>query len=190
MLDKLHGEDSTVVGRDNAKHGPDKIVANLPVQCKYCKTANDSVSACFESDPLTGLKTYKYTDLNGNPMKLEVASDQYVDAVSIMKQKIADGQVPNVSDPNKAYDIVRKGKISYQQARNLAKAGNIDSLRYDAANGAITCLSAFGITSLVTFAQVLWGAKDYKLAAKQALFSGLQVYGLSFVANVVASQIS
>ena len=36
----------------------------------------------------------------------------------------------------------------------------------------------------------LWGAKDYKLAAKQALFSGLQVYGLSFVANVVASQIS
>lgn len=189
-LDKLHGEQSTHTGADCAKHGPDKIVARVPVQCKYCKTASDSVAAFLETDPATGLKTFKYTDLSGNPMKLEVASDQYVDALSLMQKKIRDGLIKDVTDPNKAYDIIRKGRISYKQARNLAKAGNIDSLRYDAASGAVTCLSAFGMTSLVAFAQVLWGTKDYKLAAKQALFSGLQVYGLSFVANVIASQIS
>ena len=37
ILDKLAGEQSTVVGRDNAKNGPDKIVDSAPIQCKYCK---------------------------------------------------------------------------------------------------------------------------------------------------------
>ncbi len=47
ILDKLSGENSTVVGRDNAKNGPDKIVNASPIQCKYCKQASNSVNACF-----------------------------------------------------------------------------------------------------------------------------------------------
>lgn len=37
-LDWIHGEKSTVVGRDNAKNDPDKIVGASSVQCKFCKT--------------------------------------------------------------------------------------------------------------------------------------------------------
>lgn len=40
------GEDVSVVGRDNAKNGPDKIVDKIPVQCKYYKSAEGSVRAC------------------------------------------------------------------------------------------------------------------------------------------------
>lgn len=190
LLDKMSGEASTVVGRDNAKNGPDKIVNSVPIQCKYYKKANGSVNACFKKDPITGLKSYRYLDLNGEPMKVEVPADQYSQAVELMKQRIVDGQVPGVKDPNAAYSIIRKGKLTYNQALNLAKAGTIESITYDAVTGAVNCLSAFGISSMVAFAQTFWVTKDYKKAAKSAMITGLQVYGMAFAGGVIASQLS
>lgn len=98
--------------------------------------------------------------------------------------------MPGVSDPNMAYDIIRKGKLTYNQALNLANAGTIESIKFDAATGAVNCLSAFGISAVAAFAQVFWVTKDYKKAAKSALYTGLQVYGLSFAGSIIASQIS
>ena len=190
ILDRLSGEQATVVGRDNAKNGPDKIVDASPIQCKYCKTAYSSVNSCFKSDPSTGTKTFRYYDLSGNAMKIEVPADQYSQAIEYMKSRISSGQVPGVSDPNMAYDIIRKGKLTYNQALNLAKAGTIESITFDVATGAVTCLSAFGISAVAAFAQVFWVTKDYKKAAKSALYTGLQVYGLSFAGGIIASQIS
>lgn len=190
ILDKLAGEQATVVGRDNAKNGPDKIVNSSPIQCKYCKTAYSSVNSCFKNDPTTGTKTFRYYDLSGNAMKIEVPADQYSQAIEHMKTRITNGQVPGVTDPNMAYDIIRKGKLTYNQALNLAKAGTIESISFDVANGAVNCLSAFGISAVVAFAQVLWVTKDYKKAAKCALYTGIQVYGLAFAGGIIASQIS
>lgn len=51
-------------------------------------------------------------------------------------------------------------------------------------------MSALGISSIVTFAQVYWTTKDYKKAAKYAIITGLQVYGLSFAGGIIVSQIS
>ena len=189
ILDVLSGEKATVVGRDNAKNGPDKIVNTAPIQCKYCKTAYTSVNSCFKKDA-NGVNMFRYYDLSGNPMKVEVPSDQYLQAIEYMKTRISNGQVAGVNDPNVAYDIVRKGKLSYHQACNLAKAGTIESLTFDAATGAVNCLSVLGISSIVTFAQIFWATKDYKKAAKGALLTGLQVYGLSFLGGVISSQIS
>lgn len=107
-LDILAGEKSTVIGRDNAKNGPDKIVDTAPVQCKYCKTAYSSIESCFRKDS-SGTKSFRYFDLNGNPMKIEVPADQYAQAIDYMKKSIRNGQVPGVTDPNAAYDIIRKG---------------------------------------------------------------------------------
>lgn len=190
ILDKINGDQVAVVGRDNAKNGPDKIVNSSPIQCKYCKTPSASINACFSKDSLTGNTSYRYLDLNGKPMKVEVPSDQYNQAIEIMKNKIKKGQVPGINDINQAYDIVRKGKITYNQALNLAKAGTIESITYDAYTGAINCLSVFGISSLFTFAQVYWSTKDIKKASKTALITGLQVYGITWFGGVVASQIS
>ena len=190
ILDRPAGEQSTVVGRDNAKNGPDKIVNASPIQCKYCKTAYATVNSCFKSDSVTGAKTFRYYDLAGNAMKIEVPADQYSQAIEYMKTRISNGQVPGASDPNMAYDIIRKGKLTYNQALNLAKAGTIESITFDVATGAVTCLSAFGISSVAAFAQVFWVTKDYKKAAKSALYTGIQVYGLAFAGGIIASQIS
>lgn len=190
LLDRAAGESSSVVGRDNAKNGPDKIVNGSPIQCKYYNQANGTVNACFNIDPNTGIKVFRYYDLNGEPMKIEVPADQYTDAIEVMKQKIADGQVPGVNDPQDAYKIIRKGRLTYNQAFNLAKAGTIESITYDAATTAINCLSVFGISAIVTFTQVYWVTKDFKKATKSALITGVHVYGMAFAGGIIASQIA
>lgn len=190
ILDRLSGEKSTVVGRDNAKNGPDKIVNASPVQCKYYKTARATVNACFKMDPATGVRTFRYYDLSGNAMKIEVPSDQYPQAVEYMKTKISDGMVPSVSDPNRAYDIIRKGRLTYRQARNLARPGTIESLTFDTITGAVTCLSVLGISAVAAFAHVYWETRDIKKAAKSAFYTGAKVYGLTLAGSVFASQIA
>ena len=93
------------------------------IQSKYYSSANGSINACFDADGM-----FRYVDADGQPMMVEVASDQYDDAVRIMEQRIRDGKVPNVTDPKKAKDIVRKGTITFKQASQIAKAGTIQSL--------------------------------------------------------------
>ena len=85
-------------------------------------------------------------------MQLEVPADQYDSSVSLMKEKIKWGKVRNVTDPAEAESIIRKGKFTYKQAVNLTKVGNIDSLKYDAATGVITAVSAAGISFVLNLA--------------------------------------
>jgi len=58
LLDKLGGEATEVVGRDNAKNGPDKVVNGRPVQCKYCNNANSSVNNCFKKNTANGVPNH------------------------------------------------------------------------------------------------------------------------------------
>lgn len=191
ILDKLHGDQSTVVGRDNAKNGPDKLINGKPVQCKFCKDAGSSIGACFKKNPETGMMEYRYFDLkSGKPMQVEVPSDQYEKALQSMQNRIKKGQVPGVTDPDAAKDLVRKSRLTYNQARNLAKAGTFESLTYDVATGAVTCSFIAGISSLVSFGLVFWQTKDRKKAQDAAIDAAIQVFGPAFAANIISNQIA
>ncbi|MDF2872276.1 MAG: hypothetical protein K0R05_3851 [Anaerocolumna sp.] len=190
LLDRISGEAAEVVGRDNAKNGPDKVVNGRPVQCKYCNSANSSVGNCFKKNAATGAKEYRYITLDGTPMMVEVPKDQYAQAVEVMKKKIKEGSVPGISDPNKAYDIIRQGKLTYKQARNLAKAGTFESITYDAATGAVNCSFAFGISVLITFGFSYANSKDAKKSLKAAALVGLQTFGFALVSQIISSQIA
>lgn len=146
LSDVLRGEKAVVIGDNNAKNGADRKILNRDgtttyIQDKYYSTASGSVNAAFDS--VTG--DYRYLTSDGTAMWLEVPYDQYDDALRLMQKKISDGKVPGVTDPSEAVNFVRKGKYTYKQAQNLVKAGNIDSLKYDATNGVITAAGAFGI---------------------------------------------
>lgn len=190
FLERLGGNQVSHTGGDNAKNGPDKIVNGYRVQCKYCKTAGSSVGNCFETDTQTGKKIYRYIGPDNKPMLLEVPKDQYDKAVEAMRKRIVNGEVPGVTDPNEASQIIRKGKLTYAQVRNLAKAGTIESLTYDAVTGVISCGAICGVSALVTFSITFWQTKDKKKAASVALETGLQVFGPSFVGMILASQIA
>lgn len=191
VLDRLKGEKSTVVGRNNAKNGPDKLVNGSPVQCKYCKSAGSSIGACFKKNPNTGQMEYKYFDTkSGSPMKVEVPADQYDKAVEAMRRRISNGQVPGVSDPNMAKDLVRKGMLTYAQAKNLAKAGTFESLTFDTATGIINCSFAAGISSLASFGLTFWRTNDRKKACDAAVDTAINVFGPSLAANILTNQIA
>jgi len=186
LYDKLTGHDAKIVGDDNVKNGADRIVDGVYIQSKYCATGARCVNECFENN---GKGSFRYMN-NGKPMQIEVPSDKYDDAVRAMEEKIRCGQVEGVSNPEEAKNIIRKGHFTYEQARNIAKAGTVESLTYDTVNGVIIATSSFGITALITLATSVWNEEDFDDALKLATYSGLKVGGTAFVTSILASQLS
>lgn len=186
IIDRLQGHQAEILGRDNAKNGPDRSVDGVLIQTKYYKTARGSLEACF--DPSS--HQYRYLAEDRTPMQLEVPKDQYEQVLRGFEKKISQGKVPGVSDPRDAEKIVRKGKLTYDQAVNLAKPGTADSLKYDAATGAVTCSCAFGLSFLATTFMAYRETRDINGAVHAGIAAGVQVFGLSFAQHMVVSQLS
>lgn len=186
IIDRLQGHQAEILGRDNAKNGADRSVDGVLIQTKYYKTARGSLEACF--DPSS--HQYRYLAEDRTPMQLEVPKDQYQQVLRGFEKKISQGKVPGVSDPKDAEKIVRKGKLTYDQAVNLAKPGTADSLKYDAATGAVTCSCAFGLSFLSTTFIAYRETRDITGAVQAGIAAGVQVFGLSFAQHMVVSQLS
>lgn len=191
LADVFSGKKAIVVGDDNAKNGADRKIINRDgtvtlIQDKYYSTATKSVNAAFDEE--SGM--YRYIDGDGNPMKLEVPADQYEDAVSKMAKKIEEGKVPGVTDSSEASKLVQQGHLTYQQAVNLTKAGTIDSLKYDAANGIIVAKGAMGISFVLDFAMCLLNGQDMKEALENACLNGIKTGGVAFATYVISSQLA
>lgn len=157
MTDRLRGKCVGQVGANNSSNGADRIVNGVEVQTKYCASAQSSVSTAFHDGK------YRY-----DGMKLEVPKDQYEEAVKLMAGKIRDGQVQGVTDPSVAKDMVVKGHCTYQEARNIAKAGNIDSIKFDVKTQSVTCALTCGMSFLLTYTNGVRQGMSHKQALKQA----------------------
>ena len=178
MWDRWHGKSVNKVGLDNSLNGADRISDGVQIQTKYCADAGKSVGAAFENG------TYRY-----GGMKIEVPSDQYEDAVRIMRGRISNGEVPGVTDPNMADQIVIKGHYTYDEAVRIAKAGNLDSIKFDIQTQAVACAFACGLSFAVTYcsakSQGVSHTEALKIASKQAAKSG----ATTMVTGVAAQQL-
>ena len=168
------------------KNGADRVVNGISIQTKYCESGSKCIKECFDKNT----QQFKYFNQDGSPMKIEVPFDKYDDAVKAMENKIKSGQVSGVTDPNEAKDIVVKGSYTYKQAKNIAKAGNIDSIIFDVETGLITSSVSLGISTLITFSTSIWRGEDFDKALKDASYAGLNTFGISFFTSVFASQLS
>ncbi len=184
LIDTLKGKNASILGDDNAKNGPDRMVDGAWIQSKYCNSARASIDAAFKNGQ------YRYIDNNGHPMQIEVPSDQYAEAVEIMRKRIADGKVPGTTNLKDAETIVRKGNIDYQTACNIAKAGTIDSLLFDAVHGTVIATNAFGISAAIVFAKALWDGENLNKAIDTAMYAGLQAGGVAFATSVITAQLT
>ena len=189
LIDRWQGVNAAVIGDDNAKNGPDRMITNRNgttlIQTKYYRSAQESVDAAFDSPD--GIYRYMDGDI---PMQLEVPNEQYDAALKAMRQKIENGQVPGVTNPDDAEKIVRKGHLTYKQARNIAKAGNIDSLKYDAANGIISAGCAAGISFVIDYACCVMNGQEPEEALKNAGLNGIKTGGVVFATYVISSQLA
>lgn len=183
LYDRVTGKKAEIVGDDNALNGADRLVDGVLIQSKYCATGKRCIDECFDGN------TFRYLH-DGKPMVIEVPSDKYSDAVKAMESRIKAGQIPGVSDPQNAKDIVKKGHFTYNQALNLAKAGTIESLTYDAVNGTVLSLKAGSITFFISFAVSLWRGEKTENALKIATASALKANGTVFITHILGSQLS
>ena len=154
-----------LVGQGNELNGADRRVGNQLIQTKYYQDARQSVNAAFDSSN-NGM--YKYKD-----MQLEVPKDQYDTVLEIFGEKIRQGKVEGVTNPAEVKNIIRKGRITYDEAKNIAQSEKLTSLKYDAINGAINSLPSVSISFVIVFAQAKWSGVETKKAALMASKAGL-----------------
>lgn len=184
LIDKIKNpfKDVRQIGQDNAKNGADRLVGTQKIQTKYYANARNSVNAAFDSKADGGMYRYK-------GMQLEVPKDQYAESVNIMRQKIIDGKVEGVHDPNQAKNIVRKGNVTYQDAKLIAKGGNLVAIKYDALDGAIQSLPGAGIGFAIVYAQAIWSGVKHETAVKYAVEAGVKTLVLGTLIYTSSQQI-
>ena len=180
LADKLSGKIAEVVGTSNTLNGPDRVVNGVFIQSKYCVSASKTIDAAFS----LSWGRYRYQG-----QVLEVPKDQYAECVQLMRDRIQQGKVPGVHNPSEAEKIVLKGSITYKQARNIARAGNVDSLIFDAKTQSVTSMSVFAISFVVTFAQECWRGGSVEDAMLTALESAIMGGSMALVAGIVSAQL-
>lgn len=191
LVDKLTGHDASIIGdvRDPEtghiiRAGADRVVDGVKIQSKCWVTPSKTIGDCFENGQ------YKYFNSDGSPMSIEVPKDQYDECIKIMRKRISEGKVPGVTDPNEAENLVRKGHFSYKTCKNIAKAGTIESVAFDAAGGVIIGTQSGLISAAITYAISIWNDMEPKDALKLAASQGLKVGGSAFATYVITSQLT
>lgn len=178
LNDILRGYDVEKAGLSNEKNGADRVVNGQAIQTKYYKSAYKTVESAFDSNGF-----YKYKN-----QKLEVPSDQYDEAVKRFSEKIKQGKIEGINDPNQAKSLVKKGDVTYKQAKNIAKAGNIDSLKFDVKNQIISTSYAFGISFAINYYTLRYNGYSKKEAVTQSVKSSLKSSGLVMTSGVLTQQ--
>ena len=180
LNDILRGIAAELIGTSNELNGPDRVVNGVFLQSKYYRSASETVAAAFDSS--SGY--YRYED-----QVLEVPKDQWEDCVKFMRKRIEQGKVPDTRNPSDAEKIVSQGSVTYQQAKNIARAGNIDSLIFDAKTQIVTSLSVFPVSFAVTFAQSRWRGESVKDATMAALGCAVLSGSIMILTRVISAQL-
>ena len=180
LNDKLRGKIAEVMGMSNELNGPDRVVDGVFVQSKYCRSASETVAAAFDSS--SGYFRY-------DGQVLEVPRDQWEDCVKFMRKRIEQGKVRGIKNPSDAEKIVCQGSVTYQQAKNIARAGNIDSLIFDAKTQIVTSISVFPVSFAVTFAHSRWRGESVKDATMAALGCAALSGSTMILTGVVSAQL-
>jgi hypothetical protein len=183
LHDVFSGKDAKIVGVNNATNGADRLVDGVYIQTKYCNSGSKCISETFENNQ------FRYWNSDGSPMQIEVPKDKYNDALKAMEERIKKGQMGNISDPEKAKEIVKQGSYTYEQARNIARFGTIESLTYDAVNGIKIAGTAMGISAAISFAVAMWNGEEWEVALENACYDGLKIGGIAWLSSVLTAQL-
>lgn len=178
IVDILKGHSVNKIGVSNELNGADRIVDGQPIQTKYCSSAEATINSAFDH-----FGRYRYCG-----QKLEVPEDQYAEAINLMSQKIKDGKVDGLVDPAQSKHIIKKGSVTYIQAKNIAKAGTIDSIIFDIKTQSIVTSYAFGISFGIQYANCKWHGMTYIEALKVSIFSAFKSGGYVLASGVISQQ--
>ncbi len=146
----------------------------MRVQSNYCQSASATIAAAFHA----GSGQYRYLG-----QILEVPKDQYEACVQQMRDRIVRGQVPGVAAPEAVAALVKPGAVTYVQARNIARAGNVDSLVFEAKTQRVTATGAAAVSAVIAYAQDRHGGTSSPDALRAAFRAALSAGRASLVST-------
>lgn len=114
----------------------DRYMARV-LKNKYSSTGERCVDACLNYGEL------RYVNEDGSPIKIEVPCDKYEEAMFDFEDRIKEGITQTVLDPK---EILRRGSITYNQAKVIASEGKIKGLDFFEIDGSIECEHVLGIS--------------------------------------------
>lgn len=188
------GKSAEILGGEKTKNGADRLVDGVKIQSKYCQSAKESIKAAFNGDNI-----YEYVE-KGKPMVLEVPKDQYEQALKEIDGKIQkfgkivlrdreNGKiVKEITDSEEAKSLIKKGSVTLQEAKNYSKFCTKESLKYDARNGSVVALVAFGVSFIINTSLCYYREKDIKKALKESFIIGIKTGGKAFAIYMVGAQ--
>lgn len=153
------------------RDGADKIVNGEYIQVKYTKNYENLHNSIFSDGELRYKK-------NGEPMKIEVPKDKYIEYVNELQKKVDSGECV-LKAGYTAKDIIIKGHITYDTSIKVAKAGTIEGLKYDMINGVQTSIDSATLSSIVAFANAVWNGRNLKEAAYMSFETEILTIGKS-----------
>lgn len=154
------------------------------VSSRYCDDSEATARSLFDDDG-TFLFDNSY---------VEVPPEQYDQIISSLKEKIKLGKVKTssgktIKNPQTILQKIKKGGLSYKQVRNIARAGNIDSLKFDVKTNAVSCSCSLGVSFAIGMALSIWGGQNIRQAFVTNLRSSLNSSLSSMLISVATAQV-
>lgn len=145
------------------------------LKSKYNSTGERCVDACLSYGQL------RYIDNDGSPIKIEVPSDKYEEALCDFIERIREGVTQNAMDPR---DILKRGTITYNQAKNIATEGKIRGLDIFNIDDSIECENLLGVSGSIEYALAIWNGESKEEALQKGVIRAIKVYGDEFVKEI------
>ncbi|MHC1722931.1 MAG: hypothetical protein AB9836_06970 [Aminipila sp.] len=167
-IDKWKGKDTILLGANNAKHGPDRAVNGEYIQSKYCKNADSSFKAFYDS--------------NGNDLYPELKKEVPRDQIKEVRQiAIIEGKDP--------MEFVA-GNLSYNQAVNVTKFLRVESLLADTYDSAINSINAeFGWSGMILLFSQLSNGASFSDAIQTTTKFQIESFKNDMIINVTSNQL-
>lgn len=152
------------------------------LKSKYNSTGERCVDACLSYGEL------RYIDSEGSPIKIEIPCDKYEEALFDFFDRIKEGiTTRNDIDPR---DILKRGSITYNQARVLANEGKIRGIEIFDIDESVECEHILGTSGSVEYALSIWNGDSKEEALKKAVVRAIKVYGEDFLKELSLDELS
>lgn len=142
------------------------------VKSKYNSTGERCVNACLNYGEL------RYVNEDGTPIKVELPYDKYDEAISDFSDRVKEGMTNDKLQPG---NILCRGEITYNQAKNIATEGKVKGLNYYDIDGSVECDHILGISSSIEYALSIWNNESKELATIKSILRAIKVYGEEFI---------
>ncbi len=85
--------------------------------------------------------------------------------------------------------VIKKGAFTYSQVRHIAKTGNIHEIVQKEDGRIELAATAISMSVAISFAQSKWNGADRLTAIKNAIYTGISIFGESFAEDVIIHEL-